>query len=200
MKFDIDLKLLKAANVCVSKEESRFYLKGVCVQAIYKQVYIVATDGHRLICFKPEITVERDFSVIIPTQTIADLKLNKNVDIAELSISDDDKQVTLSYCGNSMTFLPIDGAFPDWKRVIPNTISGETAQFNPLYLADFTKVLKALGSRSDIVSVGHNGGSPAFIGLNIDVDYVALVMPMRADVPNQVPSWACYPAPQAVAA
>jgi len=200
MKFDIDLKLLKAANVCVSKEETRYYLKGVCVQAIDKQVYIVSTDGHRLICFKPEITVERDFSVIIPTKTIADLKLNKNIDIAEITISNDDKQVTLSYCGNSMTFAPIDGVFPNWKAVIPKAISGETAQFNPLYLADFTKVLKALGSRSEIVSVGHNGGSPAFVGLDIDVDYIALVMPMRANVPNQVPSWACYTAPQAIAA
>ena len=78
--FDIDLKLFKACNVIAPKTEARYYLQGVCVQAIKGQVFLIATDGHRLLCFKPEITVgvypysDSDFSVIIPKQFIQDIK------------------------------------------------------------------------------------------------------------------------------
>jgi hypothetical protein len=48
-----------------------------------------------------------------------------------------------------VTFKPVDGTFPDWRRVAPTqkTISedlGKIAQFNPAYVADMGKVAKAV--------------------------------------------------------
>lgn len=197
MQFEIDLKLLKAANVCVSKEETRFYLKGVCLQNIDHSLMIIATDGHRLIAFKPGIYVPgSDFSVIMPTEAINNLKLKRNASTGLVTIRDNN--IEIDYNDTKVTCKAIDGSFPHWQRVIPQSISGKTAQFNPQYVADFVKVLKELDETSKLVTIGHNGGDPAVVGLNIDIDYIALIMPVRGEAPIQIPAW-CRPKLAAVA-
>lgn len=43
---------LAAASLFVSKEETRYYLNGVLIEpAPQGGVFLVATDGHRLVCF-----------------------------------------------------------------------------------------------------------------------------------------------------
>ena len=88
-----------------------------------------------------------------------------------------------------MTVQAIDGTFPAWRRVVPATVSGQIGQFNPTYLADFVKVMRELDCDNKLISIGHNGNDAAIVGLDIDFDYVALIMPVRAVAPNQAPSW-----------
>ena len=48
--FSVPTDVLAAALVCVSTEETRYYLRGVHVQPDADDVVLVSTDGHRLFC------------------------------------------------------------------------------------------------------------------------------------------------------
>jgi len=86
---------------------------------------------------------------------------------------------------NDINMTPIDGTFPTIERVVPdaNSISGEVAAFNPLYLADIGKAAKILGSSVMDFHLGHNGGSPALVSFDPAAGAAfAVVMPYRCHV------------------
>jgi DNA polymerase-3 subunit beta len=52
MKITIDHSIIKALLICAAKQDIRYYLKGVCVDARANgDVVLVATDGHRLLAY-----------------------------------------------------------------------------------------------------------------------------------------------------
>lgn len=50
----INLRVLAAAVAFASKEETRYYLKGVCLEIEPRAVTYIGTDGHRLIVYRDE--------------------------------------------------------------------------------------------------------------------------------------------------
>jgi hypothetical protein len=197
----INIQLLKAAAIVSGKEETRYYLKGVCVEVIPRSFRVTdicytATDGHRIAAFCEPTDFDAEeaspFSIIIPSYIIADIKLFKPTTHGALTKTEGGKYL-LQYCGRDYLFAPLDATFPDWRRVIPDAANGKTSQFNPQYLADFGKVAKALGGTSGAVFVHHNGDSPApvsFPGVE-GVSYACAIMPFRGDLPAyERPAWA----------
>jgi len=191
--MELNLKLLKVAALVASKEETRYYLKGVAVQAGPRGAYIVATDGHRALAFRQSGDALPEINIIIPADIIAGIKLNKHIDEATLT-RESDTHWRIDYCGTATIFAPIDGTFPDWRRIVPKETSGETAQFNPAYVGDFAKVAKALGRGEPCVKMAHNGQGPALVTFGDDVDGFGLLMPTRANYGSTIwqtaPEWA----------
>jgi len=198
IKITFDARTLKAALICTSTDETRYYLNGVAIQLDGDSLFIVATDGHRLIAMQPEFTIERDDtdaanradfgSVIIPADIVKNLKLNKSVDDCTLTI--DAGKGELEYCGQSIRFGFVDGSFPNWRQVIPPTISGELAQFDASYVGELPKILRAFDKRDTKIEIVHNGGSPAFVTLDLPMPYVMLLMPFRSTPnPLTLPAW-----------
>ena len=192
----IDINLLKAAATVCGKEETRYYLNGVCVDVRVDDITCVATDGHRIAAFNDKATWDEGeeptpFVIIIPSEIVAEIKLFKPVPYGTITPAADGKYL-LQYCGRDYLFRPLDASFPDWRRIIPGEVDGKTAQFNPKYLADFGKISKALGDKEGRVYVYHNGGSPApvyFPGVE-GVSYVCAVMPYRLSAPEyERPAW-----------
>jgi len=199
IKITFDARTLKAALVCTSTDETRYYLKGVAVQLDGDKLFIAATDGHRLIAMQPEFTIERDDtselpnradfgSVIIPADIIKNLKLNKSVDECTLTI--DSGKGEIEHCGQSVRFNFVDGSFPNWRNVIPQIITGELAQFDARYVGELPKILKAFDKRDTKIEIVHNGGSPAFVALDLPMPYVMVLMPFRSTPnPLTLPAW-----------
>lgn len=190
MQFPIDIRILKAAYLCTSHESVRYYLNGVCVQWDGAHLTAVATDGHRLIAFNlpydKETFADADkFSVIIPNDIIKNWKVNNKLPTTILF--DYVKGAPSDHCsmtadGTSVTFAPVDGVFPDWRRILPAEVSGEVAQFNTGYLDDFTRATKILYGKERFITVRHNGGSPAVINMMAPEDefeVMAVLMPRR---------------------
>ena len=192
--MQLNVNYLKAAAIVTGKEEARYYLKGVAIQANEKGVFIVATDGHRALAFKQTDSYQgQPIDIIIPTEIINSLKTKEET--VELS---NGSQWSL---GN-IIFNPIDGTFPDWRRIAPSSISNEISQFNFSYLGDFAKVAKALGKNIN-PQIGHNGYGPALITFGSDIDGFGLLMPMRTRVGDitSAPLWAShYPETETLAA
>lgn len=169
----IPTDLLKAALFCASNEESRYYLRGVHLAT---SGHMVTTDGHRLFCAKLAEAVSAD--VIIPLDAVkAALKLAPK------------KAATIELNGNTLggvVFQPVDGTFPDWRRVIPaadgyQSGDGKPAHFNPDYMYDIGQMSRALGSKTGVTFQIHgwDSGSPHGVTFAERTDCFAVIMPMR---------------------
>ena len=124
---------LRKASVIMAKNDVRFYLCGVMVDG----KNTVAIDGHRGVHCIDEKGEEGD-QIIIPSETVLNfLKATKGQ--ADYIIQDN-KLIAGSI---SMSFEPIDGKYPDYKRAfLGYKYEGKVEEiaFDPKYLADIYKV------------------------------------------------------------
>ncbi len=118
-KFDTTLELDLAALVapcvhCISTDETRYYLAGVYLHAVDGRLIAVATDGHRLMRnVGPEGAL--GYGVILPRKLVG--LLPKGAVTVELS----QHKVRVTSGATVITSKLIDGTFPDYVRVIPQS-------------------------------------------------------------------------------
>lgn len=181
---------LAAALHCTPKKDVRYYLVGVLLEvASNGDVHVVSTDGHCLfagLIAAPNVqwTGEAQrgpWAMIIPRDTVAAaLKECKGtVTLAALP----DGRYTLG----SQVFAPVDGKYPDWRRVSPSaqTIDerGEVpGQYNPDLLVRCRDALKAWFKGGPLFSPYlHAHGTHAGVMTGDDMTAYCVVMPWRAD-------------------
>ncbi len=199
MKITIDHSIIKALLICAAKHDVRYYLKGVCVDARANgDVVLVATDGHRLLAYPvavDNIEALAPGEYIIPREALEAVKPAKAgritlpiyIDIVTAPNQPDPERVGVTIKGKtsititgatSSVTAPIDGKYPDWRRIVPASTSGEIAQFNADYVSGFGDVCKLLGG-SYGPYINHNGGAPAVI-TNLP-GALGILMPLRVD-------------------
>ena len=169
--------VLNAMSILSAKKDIRYYLNGVLLEVDNKLIRAVATDGHLLGVYQQSNKNGDEgepFRVIVPHEVIE--KLNKKALHHTLSKEGD------KYVIDNVGFSGIDGTFPDYMRVFPTgKISGEIAQFNPDFIARFTKVGKALGMKNPMPTIGHNGTGTALVDIGKPDYFAGLMMPYRAE-------------------
>lgn len=199
--MQINLKALKTTALFVSNEETRYYLRGVNLETTRNGVTLTATNGHYLAMVRHDYQGDNDLfetshwgNFIIPITLVDKIKISKHCDYAEINLDGD--KIFISYMGVTYAENKVDGTFPDARRVVPASVSGEIAQFDPAYINLFGKA-KALitGKKSaNLVTIGHNGGSPALVDFVPDdagFQGFGVLMPYRAAAPlSAPPSWA----------
>lgn len=137
---------LKAAALCKAKNDVRFYICGIYLG----DGFIAATNGHiGLIIDEPNL---KGFDLIIPAEAIDSLvkkvgnyPMTKTVQLHKLQKG----FYLLDLNGTYELFKPIDGKFPDIKKIDIDKPTGiqfkEYPKFDIKYLNVFLKVNKALG-------------------------------------------------------
>lgn len=180
ISIQIPAEYIAAAMCAVSKEETRYYLKGVFVDA---RGYVAGTNGHIAFAAKlPEAyklaeihpaRVGKDgwAGVIIPDTVINAIAKGK------------DSVVTLERDANGLWWLakgamrthfqPIDGNFPDWLRIVPEL--PETlvaAHYDPLYVT-------ALGNMAKALRDGMKGEAHLFRIMQSGEDAALVLFPKR---------------------
>jgi len=205
LKVTLSIRALRAVLVAVSTEETRYYLNGINLEFTPDGVVMAATDGHRMIVLRQpygeHAATAAHASVIVPRDLVAKLKIKlKTLDTTDLTIADDGR-LTFEHAGESFGGSRIDGTFPDYRRIVPQNVSNEAAQYNPAYLADFAKARVELGAEPTKKGgaspvVRYNGGSPAVVDFayNTGFQAVGVIMPLsnRTDVTYYL--WASTPA------
>jgi hypothetical protein len=183
----LNVSFLKAALLFASDEETRYYLRGVHLLRRANHLRITATDGHRLFCAMQTLDEPGDgFDIILPRDGLkkALTGLHRATEFLGLDLEWDGDRVKRAVL-NDLAMAPIDGTFPTIERVVPdaNSISGEVAAFNPLYLADIGKASKILCGNVNAFHLGHNGTSPALVSFDAAAGAAfAVVMPYRCHV------------------
>jgi DNA polymerase-3 subunit beta len=202
LKVTLNIRALRATLVAVSTEETRYYLNGINLEFTPDGVVMAATDGHRMIVLRQPYgehgATAAHASVIVPRDLVAKLKVkHKVVEETTLTIADDGK-LLFEHAGESYGGSRVDGTFPDYRRVVPQDLTGEAAQYNPQYLADFAKARQELtGSKLDKDGKGspivrYNGGSPAIVDFAYGTGFQAIgvLMPIRDRTDATYHSWA----------
>lgn len=173
--IELNANILRAALICTSKEETRYYLKGVHIEPNPRDMRVVSTDGHRLFCARVDVAVNIE-PFLIPSDVLA--RALKGYKFPNLIVS---REGNLWRAGD-VVFTPIDGVFPDsWPRIVPTDIPPEPvyAVFNPAYLTDMVKIAEALGGKGSFPCVYANGKNPALVSFGERDDCLAVIMPRR---------------------
>jgi hypothetical protein len=208
MQYEIDLRAIKAASFAMSSEETRYYLKGVCLEiSAANGILAIATDGHRLIAMQaapgnggtvPGFNVPEAREIIIPAETVKRLKINRRYSDGILRDMGNG-QWQIEHDGQIWAFQPVDGSFPAWRRVLPkHSTPGDRAHFNPAYLADMQKAGEVYVKGCDAAIIT-DGGNPAWVRFDSEeVPGFGVIMPKRllADAfTMSPPAWAGWQAP-----
>lgn len=185
MKTTIKTSTLKAATHCMAKKDIRYYLCGVLLafkHGAVNRLEVVSTDGHCMSAFSEPLEYTdnpqtADFEFIIPDSAVK-LALKGAGKRHELTI---ESLPDGRYALGDTIFVPIDGKFPDYRRVIPiNDVkpSETPLQFDAeLLLKGQTALRDYLGGNrytatmAHLLNVGvmHNGTNQA----------VVVIMPIR---------------------
>jgi len=178
--------VLNAMANLSAKKDIRYYLNGVLLEVSNSIIRIVATDGHLLGVYQQSNKGGDEgefFKIIIPNEVIS--KLEKKV--LQHTLTTDGYKCEIDNIG----FSAIDGTFPDYMRVFPTgKVSGEIAQFNPDFIARFTKVGKALGMKNPMPTIGHNGTGTALVDIGKPDYFAGLMMPYKTEhTMFSTPAW-----------
>ena len=151
------IKIHKQLTPCMSKEQTRDYLCGVCLDYSNGELKAVATNGHLLgkITFKDiAVKSDSDFNVILPAALIKKLSIIKMLKSEtqplegeyDATITIEGLNVSIECDGNSFSDGLIEGIFPDYERAIPDlTDPAVEISFSPAYLMQVAKAAKDVG-------------------------------------------------------
>lgn len=194
MIFTIKTNELKSLLLCAAKNEVRYYLNGVHFESTSNGIIAASTDGNRLLCINLPNEQAEGIKAIIP-RALIEAAVKTKAQIIDISI--DSHNVTLSSAGQNVSGAIIDGIFPDFRRVIPNTVSGENgcAQFNTDYISDFDKIGKLInGGKASLML---NGTIDAALVKFTDENVIGVLIPLKHELPQSLsrPAWLDIPVP-----
>lgn len=193
MQITIKQSTIKAVAPAMAFKDPRTYLNGMLVHTNGHDTRLVATDGHRMNVAIVERTmlVEAPQKYIIPASlvsTICKSKAGKNNKKPEVTLTFHDGKVAAALPdGTEAVAKLVDGNYPDYDRVIPKTLSGEVAQYNPEYVLDAYKACADyLGVKDHRHALSMNGQNGC-AAMACD-GFVALIMPWRAETVTTIDS------------
>lgn len=195
---------LRAALLFAASKDVRYYLNGVYLESSETETRLTATDGHCLGSLRSDAVNGmggRSFlDLIIPSAPIVSaLKLLPKGE-TDVCVSLQDGRWTLEAGGAKLPFEPIDGRFPDYRRVLPNNIpDGKPAQFDPALLLRFAKAAVILkGKKGTALVHHHDAGSSALLTVSDFDDFAGVCMPIRTKPADfRRPHWMHTPLPGA---
>ena len=181
----IDSNQLKAALSHAGNKDVRYYLNGVLLEITTDgSVAIVGTDGMR--CFVGRIPADKvrwtdlalpgPFEIIIPRDVVK-LTCAKNAHLTLTVYGDGKYQL-----GNTI-FTPVEGKFPDWRRIVPRGYVGG-AEGSPIFnwqqVAEAQDALSLWSGRKNVLChLAQRGESDSAVISASDPDAFCVLMPMR---------------------
>ena len=125
IRFTIPQRLFKSlldrTAFAMAKQDVRYYLNGVLLEAQQNNLRAVATDGHRLALSDVDVVIptEEKKQLIVPRKGVQELMrlLGESDDEMEIVMSKNHVRIELDNL--IFTSKLIDGKYPDYNRVIP---------------------------------------------------------------------------------
>jgi DNA polymerase-3 subunit beta len=116
--------MVRQTIFAVSDDETRYFMNGVFFKKEETIMIMVATDGRRLAyAEKPAGEDIEDFAGVIIPPKILGILMRRAGDEGLIGISITDKNIFINFGSYSLSSVLIDGQFPNYKRVIPESQS-----------------------------------------------------------------------------
>ncbi len=155
MKDDL-IRLIDKTRFAVSTEETRYYLNGLYLHTLsdggVSKLRAVATDGHRLALAEMDAPAGSAGApgVIVPRKTIDQVRRLLDDGSGPVDIQVSAAKIRFQFGQAALTSKIIDGAFPDYGRVIPRGNDKVMVVDNGLFAkaVDRVAIISAEKSRS----------------------------------------------------
>ncbi len=222
-RITVSAKHFYAAWQFISSEETRYYLNGVYIEPHPDGgALLVATDGHTMAVIRDanaRIDGDQGWICGLPKHPF-DAKLKRR-DAGHLHFVGRTAYLTESIMAGAVSepgfdptlitefhmaiafARPIDGTFPEWRRVIPNEGPGtaESYDINGKYLARFNKAISVLREDNGAAPVklftpAAGTGNPIILRCADAPDFFGIQMPMRMGDCSKYPYWLALPDPE----
>ena len=178
----IDRNKLKAAArfAATDPKDQRLTLHGVLVEASPAGVRLAATDGHVLLVARAAADTDTDtWTGIIPVDVVkAALAWKGNKSLPIILIPGEPECRLTRATGEALVFVPVVGAFPDYRKVVPKAPDGKPSFFDPDLLVRFKRAAEDLGSEKGLFGLLPGGDGSGLVYLTADV--VGVIMPTRS--------------------
>lgn len=106
--------------ITASSDATRPILTGVYWHSHEGHLYLAATDGYRL-SERRLVKTDSVVAAIIPTTTLQEVLRNLHDDVKEVDVLFDETQVRFRLGESEITSRLIDGNYPDYRQLIPDT-------------------------------------------------------------------------------
>lgn len=116
-------QLLDRTAFAMAHQDVRYYLNGLLLELDGSSIRAVATDGHRLALCDTEhkLALDAPLQIIVPRKGVQELiRLLEDSD-EEAAVQISSNHIRVRMPGLQFTSKLIDGKFPDYARVIPET-------------------------------------------------------------------------------
>ncbi|MES2142032.1 MAG: DNA polymerase III subunit beta [Pseudomonadota bacterium] len=113
--------LIEATNFAMAQQDVRYYLNGMLWELGQGSLRAVATDGHRLALSIKDAGIKGDNQIIVPRKAIHELSRLLNDDEGDLTVLLSNNQLRVNMQDYTFTSKLIEGKFPDYDRVIPQS-------------------------------------------------------------------------------
>lgn len=143
---DVIKDLVDRTHFAMADNDVRYYLMGTYVELGAEDLRFVATNGHRLALADAKVSsgIPEKADMILPRKAILELRRLLDKTGEELSLSFDDKHAVFQLSTITLRTKLIDGRFPDYQRVIP--------QSTPLSMRTDTALLRQVIQRVAILA------------------------------------------------
>jgi DNA polymerase-3 subunit beta len=156
-------RLFDKTRFAISTEETRFYLNGVFLHVTAGKtgpvLRSVATDGHRLALAEILAPLGCEYmpGVIVPRKTVVELRRLLDDADPEVQVSISEQKVRFTTARTTLTSKVIDGAFPDYARVIPSKNERILKVENRAFAAAVDRVATISADKSRSVKMALDG-------------------------------------------
>jgi DNA polymerase-3 subunit beta len=112
-------RIIHKTSFAVSTDELRPAMTGVLLQITEKDINAVATDGHRLVCYrvKKDKTAKDSREVIIPAKALNILV--RTLEDGEYTVAMDNTHIEFRVTHTTLTSRLIEEKYPNYESVIP---------------------------------------------------------------------------------
>ncbi len=177
--------MLRKTAYSVSREDNRYALMGMDVVIENRVMMLVATDGRRLSKISAElgadVKLKRDF--IVPLKAVEELQRMLG-DEGDVRVFLAKNQVAFQLNDVLLVSRLIDGAFPDYERVIPDT----SPQKAELDRREFFQVVRRAAllttDQANLVRLAFSKGQLIITSSSPEVGEARVSMPAKYDGPE----------------
>jgi DNA polymerase-3 subunit beta len=144
------LEMIEKVNFAVSVDETRYILTGMYISGKEGSMVVVGTDGFRMAFYQKQVEGMKSFKgITIPKRSLAEME--RIIDEGEKVIMTiDDKHVQISTRNLIVVSRVIEGSFPDYENVIPQTNDNVITLEKELFIRGLKKVSSIIGKSEPI--------------------------------------------------
>jgi DNA polymerase-3 subunit beta len=175
MPAEVFRRFCEQVSYAISREESRYQIKGAFFRFSHEGARMVATDSHRLALLdRPDLGAGANgtkVETIIPSKALSLVLAGFGEYEGALRVTADDKQVRFDCGPRSITSRLMVGQFPNYEMIIPKSHRGE-AEFDARAMERAVKRAAIVGdtgeqgvmrnyvrlklSRGEVIVAGHS--------------------------------------------